>query len=53
MPDDATSEPMPELEGQTSINDFLPETPAITPVEIREPTDGEIAAFFNTADGQA
>ncbi|MFJ4208540.1 hypothetical protein ACIPY2_08780 [Paenarthrobacter sp. NPDC089675] len=50
MPNDATSEPMPELEGQTSINDFLPESPAITPVEVREPTDVEIAAFLLSAD---
>lgn len=39
-------EPTPELEGQMSINSFLPETPALRPVEIREPTDVEIAAFL-------
>lgn len=38
---------MPELEGQTSINDFIP---APTPVEVREPTDAEIAAFFAEQD---
>ncbi|WP_426006371.1 hypothetical protein ACPFL9_05925 [Paenarthrobacter sp. NyZ202] len=44
-------QPIPELEGQTSINDFLAPTPAITPVELREPTDSELAAFLsaNTA----
>jgi putative phage-type endonuclease len=34
---------MPELEGQTSINELIP---APMPVEVREPTDAEIEAFF-------
>lgn len=46
MADDAAFEPIPQLDGQTSIHDFLPPTPATTPVEIREPTDRELAAFF-------
>lgn len=33
-----------------SINDFLPDTPAVTPVDVREPTDDEIVAFFLSAD---
>ncbi|SDW04507.1 hypothetical protein SAMN04487912_101245 [Arthrobacter sp. cf158] len=51
MADNTAFEPIPQLEGQTSINDFLPPTPATTPVEIREPTDDELAAFFE-AQGQ-
>ncbi|MGJ3189640.1 hypothetical protein [Paenarthrobacter sp. FR1] len=50
MPDDAALQAIPHLEGQMSINDFLPPSPAITPVEIREPTDLELAAFFEAAD---
>ncbi|MFJ4030025.1 hypothetical protein ACIPWF_22020 [Paenarthrobacter sp. NPDC089989] len=46
MPDNQEPEPTPELEGQTSIHDFIAPTPATTPVELREPTDAEIAAFF-------
>ncbi|MDR6986001.1 hypothetical protein J2Y66_000464 [Paenarthrobacter nitroguajacolicus] len=46
MADDPAFEPIPVLEGQTSLDDFLPPTPATTPVEIREPTDAELAAFF-------
>lgn len=34
---------MAELAGQTSINEFIP---APMPVEVREPTDAEIEAFF-------
>ena len=34
---------MPELEGQTTINDLID---APTPVEVREPTDAEIEAFL-------
>ena len=42
---------MPELEGQTSINDYVD---APLPVEVREPTDAEIAAFFaEEADAEA
>ena len=37
---------MPELVGQTSINDYVGNTPATVPVEVREPTDAEIEAFF-------
>ncbi|MGR0158595.1 hypothetical protein [Paenarthrobacter nitroguajacolicus] len=46
MADNTAFEPIPELEGQTSIHDFLSPTPATTPVEIREPSDTELAAFF-------
>lgn len=40
---------MPELEGQTSINDHID---APTPVEVREPTDAEIEAFFDSQDAE-
>lgn len=36
---------MPELEGQTSVNDFLA-TPVEPPFDVREPTDAEIEAFL-------
>lgn len=36
---------MQELEGQTSINDFIV---APRPVQVREPTDAEIEAFFDS-----
>lgn len=48
MSDDESLEPVPEHEEQTSINDFLPPGEAPTPIEIREPTDQEIAAFFES-----
>ncbi|BCW62175.1 hypothetical protein [Arthrobacter sp. StoSoilB22] len=51
MADNTASEPIPELEGQTSLHDFLYPTPATTPVEVREPTDLELNAFFE-AQGQ-
>jgi len=35
-----------ELDGQTSINDYLTPIPAIIPVELREPTDVELATFM-------
>lgn len=35
-----------QLEGQTSINDYLAPTPAIIPVELREPNDVELATFL-------
>lgn len=35
-----------QLDGQTSINDYLTPVPAITPVELREPTDVELADFL-------
>lgn len=35
-----------ELDGQTSINDYLAQIPAITPVELREPADEELANFL-------
>ncbi|MEV7605134.1 hypothetical protein AB0N65_06820 [Paenarthrobacter sp. NPDC089322] len=50
MTDSVEFELPQELEGQTSINDFLPATPAIIPVELREPTDLELAAFLSTQD---
>lgn len=37
-----------QLDGQTSINDYLPPTPAIIPVELREPTDAELADFLSS-----
>jgi hypothetical protein len=43
-----TGQPTPELDGQTSISDYLTPTTAITPVEVREPTDMELAAFLGT-----
>jgi hypothetical protein len=46
MHEDAEYPLRPELDGQTSINDYLTPIPAITPVEIREPTDGELAIFL-------
>ncbi|MFE4196431.1 hypothetical protein ACFRJ9_11245 [Paenarthrobacter sp. NPDC056912] len=49
MEDNTGPEPIPHFEGQISINDFLPPSPAITPVDIREPTDLELAAFFEAA----
>jgi|GEM_PF-5932219 len=52
MADDAAFEPIPELDGQTSIHNFLPPTPAMTPVEIREPTDSELAALFFEAQSR-
>ncbi|MFF1830540.1 hypothetical protein [Paenarthrobacter sp. NPDC058040] len=48
MSDDESLEPAPEHDGQTSINDFLPPGEAPTPIEIREPSDAEIAAFFES-----
>ncbi|MEI2276688.1 hypothetical protein OHC50_04315 [Paenarthrobacter ilicis] len=50
MIEGTTLESMPALKGQMSINDFLPAALAITPVEIREPTDLEVAAFFESTD---
>jgi hypothetical protein len=35
-----------QLDGQTSINDYLAPIPAINPVELREPTDVELATFL-------
>lgn len=35
-----------QLDGQTSINDYLKPIPAIIPVELREPTDLELASFL-------
>lgn len=37
---------MPELQGQTSINDFIAPTTATIPMDVREPSDQEIEAFF-------
>lgn len=47
MSEDTGHEPARELDGQTSISDYLTPTTAITPVEIREPTDMELAAFLS------
>jgi hypothetical protein len=38
--------PTAQLDGQTSINDYLAPIPAIIPVELREPTDVELATFL-------
>jgi hypothetical protein len=35
-----------QLDGQTSINDYIAPSPAIIPVELREPTDDELATFL-------
>lgn len=43
---DAEHQLRTQLDGQTSINDYLTPTPAINPVEIREPTDGELVIFL-------
>ena len=37
---------MPELQGQTSINDLLGSSPATVPMEVREFSDADIEAFF-------
>ncbi|MET3937171.1 hypothetical protein [Arthrobacter sp. OAP107] len=41
------SDLVPELDGQTSINDYLSPTAAIVPVEVRPPTDEELAVFLS------
>ncbi|MDQ0757295.1 hypothetical protein [Arthrobacter sp. B3I4] len=46
MDSEADYQPPLQLEGQTSINDYLDPIPAITPVELREPTDDELDAFL-------
>lgn len=46
MHPDAEHQQPTELDGQTSINDLLAATPAITSVELREPTDAELAIFL-------
>jgi hypothetical protein len=43
---DADNQIPEELDGQTSINDYLTPIPAIIPVELREPTDVELATFM-------
>lgn len=48
MDPDSVDQQLSELDGQTSINDFLGATPAITPVLLREPTDAELAIFMET-----
>lgn len=45
------SELVPELDGQTSINDYLSPTAAIVPVAVRAPTDEELAAFLSDHAG--
>ena len=45
------SELVPELDGQTSINDYLSPTAAIVPVAVRAPTDEELAAFLSDQAG--
>jgi hypothetical protein len=46
MHPDAEHQPPTQLDGQTSINDYLSATTAIIPVELREPTDAELAIFL-------
>lgn len=46
MHTDAEHQPLTPLDGQTSINDHLSPTPATIPVELREPTDAELASFL-------
>lgn len=46
MHEDAEYQPATHLDGQTSINDYLSPVPAILPVEVREPTDAELATFL-------
>lgn len=46
MHPDAEQQQPTQLDGQTSINDLLAATPAITPVELREPSDAELAIFL-------
>lgn len=45
--EDTEHEPTPVFDGQTSISDHLAPTPATTPVEVRAPTDIELAAFLS------
>lgn len=40
-------DPTPVIDGQTTLNDYLPPTPAITPADVREPTDQELAVFLS------
>lgn len=46
MQEDAEHQLPAQLDGQTSINDYLIPIPAIIPVELREPTDVELANFM-------
>lgn len=46
MHPDAQHQRPTQLEGQTSINDYIAPTPAIIPVELRQPTDVELATFL-------
>lgn len=46
MHPDAVHQLLTQLDGQTSINDYLTPIPAIIPVELREPTDAELANFL-------
>lgn len=41
------SEIIPELDGQTSINDYLSPTAATVPVQVRAPTDEELEVFLS------
>jgi hypothetical protein len=51
MHPDAGHQPSTQLDGQTSINDYLAATTAIIPVELREPTDAELAIFWEAETG--
>jgi hypothetical protein len=46
MRSDAEHQLPTQLDGQTTINDYLTPTPAIIPVELREPTDAELTTFL-------
>lgn len=48
---DAEYQSPTQLDGQTSINDYLAATTAIIPVELREPTDAELAIFLEAETG--
>ena len=51
MHPDAEHQPPTQLDGQTSVNDYLAATTAIIPVELREPTDAELAIFLEAETG--
>lgn len=42
----AEHQPTAQLDGQTSINDYLAANTAIIPVDLREPTNAELVAFL-------
>lgn len=42
----AEHQPPAQVDGQTSINDYLTPSTSILPVELREPTDVELNNFL-------